>query len=372
MKLTCQTSLLLETLAVSTRAITSKASMPVLECVLIRADKDKKRIFITGNSLDVSITASCEASIEESGAMCIAGRRFQNIVAALAGETVAITALRHAINVHCGPSRYRFMTIPPEEFPATPVVADGQTMTFAQKRLAEAIASVEPAQSEDATRFILNGTLLQRDEKGSLYFVATDGRRMHANTSEGGVESVPAGIIIPIGSVQRVLSMLAETGDVEVTFNDRFARFVFKSTEGETELTTKLVEGNFPAWKNVIGGISGDVMKIKQVDMVAAIRRSLLALSEKTLAVRLSFSESAVEIKSDSADFGESTETVACENPKKLAASVWLNATFLLEAVESVRTDDVLIHIRPEKPDTSPVGVTDGAAVRAIIMPVKR
>lgn len=378
MKLRCSTALLSSALSVVTRVIKSKISMPILSTVMIRADAETKRVTVCATNLDAQITTSFAAAVEESGGICIEGRRFAGIVSALFGlEATLESSSRFRLKLRCGPSTFNLLGIDAAEFPMFREI-EGQPskMKFKQSELARHLGTVERAQSDDETRFVLNGVHISNN--GSLDFVATDGRRIHVRRESAAAPGAgDASVIVPASVVDAIGSLLDPDGDADavLTFYPEKIRVQIAREAGEIELISKLVAGRFPDWEKIMSPFANKdyaEITVSREEMLGALSRARLALDEKYSAVVLTVEGASITINASSPNSGEATEVVVCKNPKLLAGSVAMNNRFLIDGLESAQGDEVTILLHPKLTDTSPVGLSQGDEIRIVIMPVRR
>ena len=154
----------------------SKATMPILSNVLIEAEKDQ--ISLTTTNLDLGIRCKIKAEVKEAGTVTLPVKRLASIVKELPNTDVTVDAApNHQVKLSSGGSTFRIMGIGKEEFPPLPEFGDEKAFTLEQAELASMLRSVSYAESQDETRYILNGVYFSFKE-GKFTLVATDGRRL--------------------------------------------------------------------------------------------------------------------------------------------------------------------------------------------------
>src|ERR1017187_8582712 len=167
----------------------SKATMPILSNVLIEAEKDQ--LSLTTTNLDLGIRCKIKAEVKEGGAVTLPVKRLANIVRELPNSDVAVDASpNHQVKLSSGGSTFRIMGMGKDEFPPLPEFGDEKAYTLQQAELAAMLRSVSYAQSQDETRYTLNGVYFNFKE-GSLSLVATDGR--HGSNHPAGEDGQRAG-----------------------------------------------------------------------------------------------------------------------------------------------------------------------------------
>ncbi|MFM9090313.1 MAG: DNA polymerase III subunit beta, partial [Verrucomicrobiota bacterium] len=134
----------------------SKATMPILSNVLIEAEKD--HISLTTTNLDLGIRCRIKAEIKDPGAVTLPVKRLAGIVRELPNLDVTVDGSpNHQVKLTSGGSTFKIMGIGKEEFPPLPEFGEEKAHSLAQSELATMLRSVAYAQSNDESRYILNG-----------------------------------------------------------------------------------------------------------------------------------------------------------------------------------------------------------------------
>jgi len=357
-----------DTLAIATRVITSRITMPVLGCVLLKANAIAQRIHIIATNLDASISVSCPAEIDESGTTCVPGKRFQSIVSAIASEKVEITMLKNTVVLSGCTSKFRIHSLSADEFPLPVAMGDKNEIKFSAADLRGRIKTVASAMSNEETRYMLNGIYLHAVDE-SLRLIATDGRRLHANVSarETGIS---AGAIIPAFAVERLLGMIGDDGDILVKLDEQKAYFSISRKDGDIEFITKVVEGNYPNWKQVLPKYSGKGSKVVATDFCSAVKRVALACSEKSQSVKITFGKTSISMRAESPENGDAEETFECVEASEMAGTFAVNPRFLIDALTGMDAEQATILVDEKNPEVSPVMIV-GESVKCVIMPVR-
>lgn len=369
MKIKVNVEKLRAAIAVANLGACRKPTMPILGMLLFEAYKAFSTLHLTGNTLDLSISIPLTAEVEGDCAFCISGVRFLSIVSAVEGEEATFDVSKTKIQFSCGRSKFTLLTVGAEEFPRPAPLDMRAAIIFEQLDLKTRFKAVEAAQCEDPTRFALNGTAFQRT-KSNIHLIATDGRRMHAYTTKLDETGEISSITIPYTATTRLCSLLGDNGTVAMAFDQRKAEFVIAREGGDITFITKLVESQFPQWRNVIVPYEGSGLTVKREELSSAVRRVALATSEKNSSVRFTISDAAIRIFGASPENGEAEEFVNCENKEKMVGEVAANAVFVVDALESTDADVITFNLRAKDPSISPISIT-APNLQTIIMPVR-
>ena len=145
-----------------------------------------------------------------------------------------------------------------------------------------------------------------------MIMVATDGRRLALVDEEVDISEQSQGeFIVPAKTVNELNRLLQDKGEVELRYAENPASFSFKDDKGSAVLiVTKLIEGNYPNYRQVIPGEAKERIALPREEFLHALRRAEIMTSEKSNSVRLTFDKNKLEITANSPDIGEAKETL--------------------------------------------------------------
>ncbi|OIR04406.1 DNA polymerase III subunit beta [mine drainage metagenome] len=350
----------------------SKATMPILSNVLIEAEKDQ--ISLTTTNLDLGIRCKIKAEVKEGGAVTLPVKRLASIVRELPNVDVTLdSSPNHQVKLSSGGSTFRIMGIGKEEFPPLPEFGDEKSYTIDQSELATMLRSVAYAQSQDETRYILNGVFFNfRDGRFSL--VATDGRRLAMISKEMEISPESSGsIILPAKTVAELSRLLDKGEKIKINFNDRRCAFQIASGKDSSGLVdsiylySKVVEGNYPNYQQVIPKETHQRIKLERELFLQCIHRAALVCSEKANSVKLKLSSNLVEITAQSPDFGEAHESMAI-NYSGPDLQVAFNPAFMIDPLKALAKDEIYFELKDE---ISPGVFKTLDSFVCVIMPVR-
>ncbi|HUG12277.1 MAG TPA: DNA polymerase III subunit beta [Opitutaceae bacterium] len=352
----------------------SKATMPILSNVLIEADKDQ--ISLTTTNLDLGIRCRIKADVKEAGAITLPVKKLASIIRELPSTDVSIdTSPAHQAKVTSGGSQFKIMGMGKEEFPGLPEFEDEKAFMLEQLDFAQMLKHVSYAQSNDETRYILNGVYINFKE-GRLTLVATDGRRLAKVEKATEVPEKSTGsIILPAKTVAELVRLLDKGEKVQVSFNERRASFQIgteKASESglsdQVYLFSKVVDGNYPNYSQVIPKETAQRIKLDRELFLQCVHRAALVTTDKANAVKIKLGSNQLEISASSPDFGESHESMGVEYSGP-DLQVAFNPAFVMDPLRALTTNEVFLELKDE---VSPgVFKTLDTSFVCVIMPVR-
>lgn len=347
MNLTITKDQLLAGLQSVQNVVSTRTTLPILSNVLLRAEGS--RLELTATDLDVTISCSVEATVVKPGATTLPAKKIFGIARELSGVEIEIeTDDKNVSSVRCGASFFKIRGLGAEEFPPLPKFKDDRKVILAQEKVRGMLKKTGFAVSNDESRYVLNGIFVSLKEH-KLTVVATDGRRLALVDEE---VDVPAGsqgeFIVPAKAVNELSRLIQEKGEVEIRFTDNQAAFTLKDDKGGSILLiTKLIEGNYPNYRQVIPAETKERVTLPREEFMHALRRAEIMTSEKQNSVKLSFTKNNLAITANSPDVGEARETMAI-NYKGKDVAIAFNPGYVIEPLSALNTDEVYLELIDE------------------------
>ena len=352
----------------------TRSAMPILGNVLIEASAD--HISLTTTNLDIGIRCRITAEVTTEGSITLPVRKLATIVKELPQQEVFFElASNNQAKITSGGSIFKVMGIGTDEFPPLPSFENQHVFKLEQNDLANMLKSVSFAQSSDENRYILNGVYFNFSDE-NLTLVATDGRRLALTSYELEADSSDTGsLILPAKTVSEIERLVGKGESVKIAFNDRQVAFeiVIEDEEGNSGLidhiylVSKIVEGNFPNYRQVIPKETEHRIKIERELFLECVHRAALVTSEKSNSIKLKISNNLMEIMGSSAEYGESHESmgIAYEGPD---VQIAFNPTFLMEPLRALSHDEIFFEFKDE---LSPGLVKTLNQFLCVIMPLR-
>jgi DNA polymerase-3 subunit beta len=368
MKLTITREQLQEGLVAVAASVPAKTTLPILSNILLEATKDGIRL--SGTDLDISVSTTVAASVDQDGAITLPARKLVEIIRELPNAAIRLTASgEQRVTIECGRSRFRLLGLPREEFPAFPSVKFEGGWRTSSRELQKLISHVAFAASTEESRPILNGVLWElRPER--MRMVATNGHRlarMDVPTSETQGAS-QADLIVPPKALEQIRRLFGTEETVEIARSENHLGF----RTGSTQVFTRLIEGPYPNYEQVIPRENDKAATADKLALASALRRMSIVASDQTHRIRMAFANGTCKLSVQTPDLGEAQEelNVSYEGDP---LEIGFNAAYLLEILKFIPTDEVRMTFKaPERAATcEPVGWDDPASYLALVMPLR-
>ena len=338
-----------------TNVVSSKPQMAVLNNVLTKAEGGN--VMLTTTNLELGIRCSIKAEVEEPGDITLPVKKLAAIINAMPQQEVVVESSDgQTARIRSGRSDFnRFNGLKAEDFPALPSFVDQHSYELPPQELALMLRSVSYAQSTDENRYILNSVFFNFSE-GKLSLVATDGRRLAMISRDMKIDHEDEGsIILPAKTVTELEKLLSQGKMVKISFNERQVAFDIEVGEessnsgltGSIYLVSKIVEGSYPNYKQVIPKEAEHRIKVERELMLETVQRVALMTNDKQNSVKLKIADNCLEISGESAELGEAKEPIEVEytGPE---VKIGFNPEFLLSPLRNLTKDEVFFEFKDE------------------------
>jgi DNA polymerase-3 subunit beta len=343
-----------------TNVVGNRATMPILQNVLIEAEGDT--ITLTTTNLDLGICCRIKAAVSSPGRITLPVKKLVPIIRALSSaETIVELTGKDRVKITSGSSVFQIAGLPADQFPPISNFAGQPTIAIDQDNLGSMLRKVSYAQSTDENRYILNGVFFEFSS-GKLTLVATDGRRLAKCEQELEGSEKTLALILPARTITELSRLLKSGGKVHVSNNERQVGFTIDiptNDEGlvdRIQLVSKVVEGNYPNYRQVIPKEAGSKVRLEREKLLESVQRAALMTDDRNNTIRMSVSKKSQNLEiSAKSDSGEAHEPIAVkyDGPD---VNIAFNPQYVIEPLRNVTEDEIDFEF---KDDMSP-GVIRG------------
>ncbi|MEK6709371.1 MAG: DNA polymerase III subunit beta [Nitrospinota bacterium] len=364
MEITVKRETLLRALQMMQGVVESRSSaMPILQNVLIETD-GKKKFRMLGTNLDISVKGTFEAEVAKAGRVTLSARRIFDIVRELPEADVRMAEEQGQwVRVTCERSNFRLPGLPPADFPSLPESKGAESHRLPAKTLAEMIKKTMFAISQDETRYTYNGVFME-SEDGKLRMVATDGHRL-ALIERGSDVKLGRGVIVHKKALGELVKLLQGAGE-EVALALTQNHILFQVDNAE--LSARLIDGEFPKYRQVIPQHDGSPIHADREALVRALRRVSL-LSNETRMVKFVFEAGQLTLTTNGSEAGEAEEVLESDYAgEKL--TIGFNSRYCLDVLSILEEPRVRFEL---KDSLSPGIITPegGEGYTYVVMPMR-
>ncbi|MFA6357452.1 MAG: DNA polymerase III subunit beta [Candidatus Omnitrophota bacterium] len=345
MRFKVEKSSLVGAIQVVGNVITTKSALPILSNILIEGQMGSLRL--TATDLDIGITCVIPVDTQEIGSITIPAKRFNDIIKEFPLEVINIsTKKNNQVTIDSDMCQFKIMGLAKEEFPKLPEFKDKKAIKIGQALLKQALSLTSFAVSFDETRYVLNGILFKLS-KGVLTLVSTDGKRLAIAEKKLSLEpDVEISMIVPIKTIQELNRNLKDDGELSLVVSNNQVLFDL----GSVGIVSRLIEGEFPDYKQVVPQATENKMKVGRNQFLLAIRRAALLVTQDYQAVKLEVFKNKLVISKSTPDVGEFHEELPVEYQGRELV-IGFNPVYLMDVVKILSEETICLElIDAEKP----------------------
>lgn len=353
--------------------VETKATIPILSNLLLRAEGDYLELAAT--DLEVTLKTRCRAEVTQPGAITVPARTFGPIVKAFAAQDAPL-AIRSTpenklfIQPEGGKQEYLLHTLPEEDYPTLLHASDGELLSVPSEALKRCVQEALVSVGMDDNRYSIRGALMVF-EPGELTIVSTDSHRLTFTQWKGVMEvPSPRRALVPRKTLLEFLK-LESGGDVKLSFKDNH---IFMEV-GSRFLYSRLLDSAFPAYERVLPSDSDKLALLNRASFLERLRRVGMVAETKTRAVTLLFSPGGtVEMVVRNQETGdEGREYLACESYEGEAITICFNVDFLIDFLSVASTEQVSLGMKDTGAQTvfQPVRPEGDGIHKYVVMPLR-
>lgn len=347
------------------RVASSKTGLPILSNILLRTDGN--RLLIAATNLEIASTHYIGAKIAAPGAITIPARLVADFVSSLPKGTVDLKVTDNHLTIASGNFRSVINGLVADEFPELPTIDETSSIQYSIQTadFKQAVSQTIVTSSNDSTRPVLTGVYWHSFE-GFLYLAATDGYRLAERRLVETTSEVAA--IIPTSTLQEVLRTVTDDiADIELLFDETQVRF----RVGESEITSRLIDGNYPDYRQLIPDTSETNVVINTSEFVRITKIAGLFARESggSVTVTADKEKQDISIHSIASELGENTSSASAEVSED--GQVTLNSRYISEALSVVDGATVVFRFSGKLAPCVLTAKGEDVNYKHIIMPLK-
>ena len=335
MKFRCEREALAEALSTAGRAATGRTgALPVLSGLRLELVGD--RLSITGTDLDLTIQLTLAVGGDGDGGVVLPARLVADIVRSMGAGKVEVSVDGDEVNISGGRSQFSVRPLSLDDYPklATPTTS---SVTLPAAAVGEALRQVVRAASTDEARPILTGVLLTA-ENGGLRMVATDSYRLAVrDLADHQVLGADQKVLVPGRALNELQRLVGGGEELTMRLGDRDATFEV----GETRLSTRLIEGEFPNYRQLIPASHPNTLPVEREPLLEAIRRVKILAKDAT-PVRLQMGGDTLRLTAITQDVGNASEELDATY-EGTELTVAFNPEYFASGVEACSSDSITL-----------------------------
>jgi len=341
MKIRCNREHLADRLAQAARAASTRANLQSAAHVRLSAESSEVPVELAATDLEMTLRVPLDADVEQSGSVLLPAKIAPELIRALNGETVELSAEADGrVLVSAGSSSYTLYGLPVDEFPQLPEIDHEQVFETDSAVFADVVGRIKRAASRDESRPVLTGALV-RFESDRITMAATDSYRLavaEAPLTKAPPEALEA--IIPIKALEEVVRIAGSDGALSVAIGEGLVTFGI----GGIWLSVRRIEGQFPNFTALKPDGVEQSATIAKDELLEVVRRVGIVVRQNT-PVRVELAPGQLSLQARTADVAEGAESIPVAATGTETIEIGFNHEFLRDGIESVPGDEVKLSL---------------------------
>ena len=367
MKFTTTKNNLFSALNETNRVIPIRTTLPILSCVLIKAQKQELTLIAT--DLEQTTVSKLKGKVLEEGETALPSGRFLEIVSALPNEELEInTKEDQETEINSSKGVYKITGKEPGEYPAVPEREKKQEIVLKGADLLDIINTTLYATSKDDLKPALCGVYLNIQEE-NIVAVATDGHRLVKYIKKIKSKNPEGAIIVPGKFFNILKNGINPENEIIINISENH----LDVEQEKNILITRIIKESFPDFNSVIPEDLNIKAKIKAETTIKGIKRVAIFSNKTTKQVLMSFNENELIISTEDKETRSSAkEHLECEyNNKNI--TIAYNAQYLKEVIEHIDSDEVEIFLSGPLTEAifKPKQQKEESSLTALLMPLR-
>lgn len=336
MKFTCDKNSLFREIAFAQEVIASKNALSIMSNVYLEASDTRLLIRATDVKVSFETTLPIEGIVP--GSLTVFCDKLAGILASLPDGDLTIEQDdgRVVLKPQARKVRFQLKSLSGEKYPELPRAEASSYFDIPAREFRSMVAQTVFSVSTDETRYFMNGVFMEKSVDGAIVMVSTDGRRLAFVKNET-TASIPdfKPVIIPTKVLGIINKRVSDEGMLSVALSEKSIFFRFNNYE----ISSVLIEGQFPNYQKVIPQSQKHVVTVKKADLMEALKRVSIFVEQKSNRTYFTISESGLVLSSEESEIGAAREEIPCEYEGD-ETTIALNYRYLEEPLKVLDVDD--------------------------------
>ncbi len=331
------------------KLVSTRSTLPIIGNVLFEAGKNG--IKLSANNLEIGMELGIKANVSKEGAVLLPAKTLSGIVSKLPDTSVNFKLSENGtVRIAYDQSNFSLHSLPPDEFPALPKVKEGKSFSIDPALFAEMVRQTIFAVSASEDKYILTGVLLETGKSSfpgdtsNIRLVATDGYRLAkvgAKMDAKGDSGV--NVIVPARALMELAKLLEGGGDEPLKIVVSGEQIGFK--HGDAYLVSRLIQGQFPDYKQVIPKKSSTRITLSTKDFLKAAERAAVIASGSANVTLLEVKMNKMKLLANTPDVGSVDEVLAAEIKGSDKARASFNIRLITDVLGVIETEKTVIEL---------------------------
>jgi len=328
------------------RAVSGRATLPVLANVLLRTENAGLKL--TTTNLEIGINCWVPGKVTDEGEITVPAKLLADLVSSLPNQRIDLvySAKDRTLKVTCGGSKSSIKGIEADEFPVVAAIGDTPATSADSRALRDALSEVVFAAASDESRPILTG-VLTRLAGDTMTLAAADNYRIAVRSLALAKPVTPEmTIVVPARSYAELMRILPDAEEpIEITVTPNKSQVLFH-VDG-IDLVSRLIEGQFPNYEPIIPTEHTSRAVVDREAFLAGARRASIFARDSANIVKVEVGGEAgdgISITAHAADVGDAADALEAAVEGQ-ATTIAFNARYLIDVLSNLGADEAALEL---------------------------
>ncbi|MBR4728100.1 MAG: DNA polymerase III subunit beta [Clostridia bacterium] len=337
MRLYCDTAALASACQNVSHAASTKTAIPAIEGILLVAKN--QTLYLTGYDLEMGITTSISANVEEEGALVINAHMFSETLRKLPADVVAIDSdTRNIASIRSGAFSSTLIGISAEEYPELPAVMGGYPVEIEQTLLKDMIRKTIFSVAAKDSKIVHTGIRFEVREN-HLRLIAVDGVRLAIRNEEIVYDGEDLTFVVPAKTLSEVIKLMS---DEEEPIRIGVGKRHIEINVGNYGIISRLLDGEFLKYESAIPDTAKTVITVDTRQLMDCVDRTSLIITDKIKSpIKCTFEDNEIQMSCISS-LGTAQDRMECKIEGE-GLTIGFNNKYMLDALRNCETDEVKI-----------------------------
>ena len=346
MKIICSKANLVKGVSIVSKAVPSRTTMPILECILI--DASANEIKLTANDMELGIETVIEGEIVERGIIALDAKFFSEIVRKLPDNEVVIESDdSFQTIITCEKAKFTIAGKSGEDFSYLPYIEKNESITISQFTLKDVVRQTIFSIADNDTNKLMTGELFEINEN-RLRVVSLDGHRIAIRKIELKNSYLDRKVVVPGKTLNEISKILSGEMDdqIDIYFSENHIMFKFD----DTTVVSRLIDGEYFRIDQMLSSDYETKVTINKKEFLSCIDRATLLVKEgDKKPIIIDIQDGAMELQINSA-MGSMKEEIDINKEGK-DIMIGFNPKFLIDALRVIDDEEISIYlVNPKAP----------------------
>ncbi|MCR4838578.1 MAG: DNA polymerase III subunit beta [Eubacterium sp.] len=341
----CKKNLLTSAINIVSKAVSTKTTMPILECILLKAEGGK--VYLTANNLELGIETVIDATVLEEGQVALEAKIFSDIIRKLPDSEIDLeTTSDIRVDIRCEKSKFTIPCRSGDEFSPLPSIEKENSIRISQMALRDIIRQTIFSVSDNESTKMMTGEYFEVKDN-QLIVISLDGHRISRRKINLAGENKDVKVVVPGKTLQELSKIINGDAEdmVDIFFSDRHLLFEFE----DTRVVSRLIEGEYFKITNMMTMGHSLAVKANKKEFMGIIDRAspLIQETDKKPIIVSVKNDNNLYVRLDT-NLGSMKEEMEIEKEGD-EIIIGFNPKFLMDAMRVIDDDDVNIYMMDSK-----------------------